>query len=43
MGYGEAKKLVCTTDGHELRLGNAGGRRGNRVEENKGEKKMGQL
>ena len=24
-GYGEAKRLICTTHGHELRWGNAGG------------------
>ena len=27
-GNGEAKELVCTTHGHELREGNAGGRGG---------------
>ena len=42
-GNGEAKELICTTHGHELRRGNAGGsgctgRRGI-----KGRKKMGQL
>ena len=26
MGDGEAKDLIYMTDGHELRLGNAGGR-----------------
>ena len=26
MGNGEAKKLICMTHGHELRLGNDGGR-----------------
>ena len=26
MGNGEAKELICTTHGHELRWGNAGGR-----------------
>ena len=40
MGNGEAKELICTTHGHELRLGNGGGR-GVWVEGNKGEKKMG--
>ena len=42
MGNGEAKELTCTTHGHELRWGNAGGR-GDRAERNKREKKMGQL
>ena len=28
MGNGEAKELICTTHGHELREGNAGGRGG---------------
>ena len=27
IGKGEAKKLTCMTHGHELRWGNAGGRR----------------
>ena len=26
MGNGEAKELICTTHGHELRWGNDGGR-----------------
>ena len=26
MGSGEAKELICTTHGHELRWGNMGGR-----------------
>ena len=42
MGNGEAKELTCTTHGHELRWGNAGGNGGYRAEGNKGEKKMGQ-
>ena len=43
MGNGEAKELICTTHGHELRGENAGGR-GCRTEGNKRqEKKMGQL
>ena len=42
IGNGEAKELICITHGQELRGWNAGGR-GCRVEENKGEKKMGQL
>ena len=42
MGNGEAEELICTTHGHELRWGNAGGR-GYRVEGNKREEKMGQL
>ena len=28
IGNGEAKELICTTHGHELRRGNAGGRGG---------------
>ena len=28
IGNGEAKDLICTTHGHELRWGNAGGRGG---------------
>ena len=44
MGNAEAKELICTTHGNELRSqGNAGGRGGCRAEGNKGEKKMGQL
>ena len=27
-GNGEAEELICTTHGHELRWGNAGGREG---------------
>ena len=38
MGNGEAKELICTTRGHELRWGNDGGR-GYKAEGNKGEKK----
>ena len=26
MGNGEAKELICMTHGHELRVGNVGGR-----------------
>ena len=37
IGNGEAKELICTTHGHELREGNAGGR-GYRAEGNKGGK-----
>ena len=43
-GNGEAKELICTTHGHELRWGNGGGMLGEgdyRVERNKGEKKDG--
>ena len=40
---GEAKELICTTHGHDLRGGSAGGRGQCRAERNKGEKKMGQL
>ena len=28
MGKGEAEELICMTHGHELRWGNAGGKRG---------------
>ena len=43
IGNVEAKELICTTHGHEVRgEWNAGGR-GYRAEGNKGEKKMGQL
>ena len=42
MGNGEAKELICTNHGHELRGEMlVGGRY--RVEGNKGEYKMGQL
>ena len=30
MGNGEAKELICITDGHELRWGNDGGKGGTR-------------
>ena len=40
MGNGEAKELTCMTHGHELRWGDAAGRRG-RAEGNKSEKKNG--
>ena len=43
MGNGEVKELICTTHGHELRWGNAGGRGRSREEGNKKEEKMGQL
>ena len=40
MGNGEAKELICTTHGYELRWRNAGGKGGGyRAEGNKGEKK----
>ena len=42
MGDGEAKDLIYMTDGHELRLGNAGGRGGTGRRVIKG-RKMGQL
>ena len=43
IGNGEAKELICTTHGHELRWGrNAGGWRGCRAVGDKGEK-MGRL
>ena len=37
MGNGEAEELICTTHGHELRWGNAGGR-GCRAEGTRGGK-----
>ena len=40
MGNGEAKELIRRTHGHELRWGTMVGG-GYRVDENKGEKKMG--
>ena len=40
VGNGEAKELVCTTHGHELRQGNAGGRRGTGQRGIRGEKKL---
>ena len=39
MGNGEAKELICTAHGHELRWGNAGGRGGARQRGIKGRKK----
>ena len=39
MGNGEAKELVCVTQGHELRSGNVEGSAGCRVERDKGGKK----
>ena len=39
MGNGEAKELICTTHGHELRWGGADGREEYRVEGDRGEKK----
>ena len=38
MGNGEAKEVLCTTHGHELRGGDGGGR-GDKLEENTGEEK----
>ena len=43
MGNGEDKELICMSRGHGLRWENDGGRGWCRVEESKGEKKMGQL
>ena len=43
MGNGEAKELICTTHGHEVRWGNVGGRQGTEWRGIKGKKKMGQL
>ena len=40
MGNGEAKELICTIHGHELRGENAGGRGG---AGQRGRKKVGQL
>ena len=42
MGNGEAKELICTTYGHEIKGGMLVGA-GCRAEGNKEEKKMGQL
>ena len=42
MGSGEAKELTYTTHGHELRWGNAGGKRGTRQRGTQGEK-LGEL
>ena len=39
MGNGEAKELICTTHGHELRWGNVGGRGGAVWRGDKGDKK----
>ena len=39
IGNGEAKELICTTHGRELRWGNAGGRRVAEQREIKGRKK----
>ena len=43
MGNVEAKELICTTHGRELRWDNAGGREGAGQRGIKGRKKMGQL
>ena len=43
MGNGEAKEFICTTHGHELRVGECWWKGGFRVEGVKGEKIMGQL
>ena len=43
-GNGEAEELICTTHGHELRWGNAGGCWGSiRRRGIKGRKKLGQV
>ena len=42
IGNGEAKELICTTHGLELRESNAGGR-GGTGQKGKKQKKMGQL
>ena len=39
MGNGEAKELICTTHGRQLRWGNAGGRRVAEQREIKGRRK----
>ena len=41
IGNGEAKELLCTTHGHKLKGGNAGGNGGTRWMGIKGEKKNG--
>ena len=43
IGNREAKELTCVIHGHELKWGNAGGRRGAGWRGIKGEKKIGQL
>ena len=43
MGNGEAKELICMTYGHEQRRGRILMGWGYKVEEDKGERKMGQL
>ena len=43
MGYGQAKELICTIHGHELREGNAGGKGGEGRRKIKGRKEMKQL
>ena len=43
IGNGEAKELICTTHGCELRQGNAGGKEGSGQREIKMREKMGQL
>ena len=40
IGNAEVKELICMTNGHELRYRNDGGKWGQRVEGNKGEKKL---
>ena len=39
MGNGEAKELICTTHGHELRQGDTCGREGAKQRGIKGKKK----
>ena len=43
MGNAEAKELICTTNGYELRWGNAPGGGGAENRGKKGREKMGQL
>ena len=43
MGNGEAKELICTTHGHEVRWGNDSGKEGTEWRGIKERKKMGQL
>ena len=43
IGNGEAKELICTTHGHELRVGGMLEGRGVQGREEKRQKKMGQL
>ena len=43
MGNGEVKELICTTHGHELRWGNAGGKGSTAQKGIKGREKNGTI